>query len=176
MWPLSIQKSKMQKLAKTNFKSFQHNIQTISVRISKVLYCKRRSPKLFCTVCVSWLELCPVNQKVKGLISSQDIHLGCGFSPSLGYARCNGRSPALQQHITTIRPYFLFTLCVCCGETRSLLHSSLPWLIQADGATNIWRVAAVTMAYKKGDRQIMCWLLKLQPRNESLLCTFLWLK
>ena len=34
---------------------------------------------------VSWLEHCPVDQRVAGLIPSQDTYLGCRLCPSLGH-------------------------------------------------------------------------------------------
>ena len=34
---------------------------------------------------VSWLEHCPVDQRVAGLIPSQDTYLGCRLYPSLGH-------------------------------------------------------------------------------------------
>ena len=33
---------------------------------------------------LSWLESCPVNKKVMGLIPSQGTCLGCGFGPGQG--------------------------------------------------------------------------------------------
>ena len=36
---------------------------------------------------LSWLEHCPVNQKVMGLIPGEGTCLGCGFSLCLGCAR-----------------------------------------------------------------------------------------
>lgn len=34
---------------------------------------------------LSWLENCPIHQKVESFIPSEDTYLGCGFSPRLGY-------------------------------------------------------------------------------------------
>ena len=33
---------------------------------------------------LSWLEYCPIHQKVEGLIPSQGAHVGCRFNPQLG--------------------------------------------------------------------------------------------
>ena len=34
---------------------------------------------------LSWLEHCPIRQKVVGSIPSQGTYLGCRFDPQLGY-------------------------------------------------------------------------------------------
>ena len=38
-------------------------------------------------VWLSWLQHCPVHQKVAGSIPSQDTYLGCGFDPQSGQAQ-----------------------------------------------------------------------------------------
>ena len=48
---------------------------------------------------LSWMEHCPINWRVTGLVPSQATYPGCGFSPRLGHV-LEGNQPMFLSHLS----------------------------------------------------------------------------